>query len=167
MYMGHFINNAQVGKTAEWTMQSQWKLCQLGCVHTNRVESSPIQSSPDSQRRNSDCMAYFQWLPRQCIHTSRVESSPVTRVLTSQQSWWCMFYFCQSHSSDRAWQLLFWGRNGCGKAYSPCEGPRGNFRCFALWAQKPRLHSQCLAAFAQEMGIVKTSASMFYFLLWW
>jgi len=28
-YMGHFINNAQVGKTAEWIMQSQWKLCQL------------------------------------------------------------------------------------------------------------------------------------------
>jgi len=39
--MGHFINNAQVGKTAEWMMQSQWKLCQLQlqtwgsstCVH--------------------------------------------------------------------------------------------------------------------------------------
>jgi len=28
-YMGHFINNAQLGKTAEWMMQSQWKLCQL------------------------------------------------------------------------------------------------------------------------------------------
>jgi hypothetical protein len=25
-YMGHFINNAQGGKTAEWIMQSQWKL---------------------------------------------------------------------------------------------------------------------------------------------
>jgi hypothetical protein len=28
-YMGHFINNAQVGKTAEWMIQSQRKLCQL------------------------------------------------------------------------------------------------------------------------------------------
>jgi hypothetical protein len=28
-YMGHFINNAQGGKTAEWMMQSQWKICQL------------------------------------------------------------------------------------------------------------------------------------------
>jgi len=27
--MGHFINNAQGGKTAEWMMQSQWKLRQL------------------------------------------------------------------------------------------------------------------------------------------
>ena len=39
--MGHFINNAQGGKTAEWMMQSQWKLFQLQlnnwgsstCVH--------------------------------------------------------------------------------------------------------------------------------------
>jgi hypothetical protein len=39
--MGHFINNAQGGKTAEWMMQSRWKLCQLQlktwgssmCVH--------------------------------------------------------------------------------------------------------------------------------------
>jgi len=39
--MGHFINNAQGGKTAEWMMQSWWKLCQLQlttwgsstCVH--------------------------------------------------------------------------------------------------------------------------------------
>jgi len=27
IYMGHFINNAQGGKTAEWMKQSQWKLC--------------------------------------------------------------------------------------------------------------------------------------------
>ena len=27
--MGHFINNAQVGKAVEWMMQCQWKLCQL------------------------------------------------------------------------------------------------------------------------------------------
>ena len=27
--MGHFIHNAEVGKTAEWMMQSQWKLRQL------------------------------------------------------------------------------------------------------------------------------------------
>ena len=40
-YKGHFINNAQGGKTAEWMMQSQWKWCQLQlktwgsrtCVH--------------------------------------------------------------------------------------------------------------------------------------
>jgi len=28
-HIGHFINSAQGGKTAEWMMQSQWKLCQL------------------------------------------------------------------------------------------------------------------------------------------
>ena len=41
VYMGHFINNAEGGKTAEWMMQSKWKLCQLllktwgssTCVH--------------------------------------------------------------------------------------------------------------------------------------
>jgi len=29
IYMGHCINNAQVGKTAEWMMQFQWKLWHL------------------------------------------------------------------------------------------------------------------------------------------
>jgi hypothetical protein len=50
-HMGHFVNNAQGGKTAEWMMQSQWKLCHsqlktwgaarvfitsLGCAVLNR-----------------------------------------------------------------------------------------------------------------------------------
>jgi len=29
VYMVHFINNAQGGKTAKWMMQFQWKLGQL------------------------------------------------------------------------------------------------------------------------------------------
>jgi len=29
LYMGHFIKNAQGGKTGEWMMQSQWKLWHL------------------------------------------------------------------------------------------------------------------------------------------
>jgi len=78
----------------------------------SRVESNPVQS--DSQRRSSDSLAYFQWSPRQCVHTSRVEPSPVTRVLPSQESWCCMFYFRLSDSSDRTWRLLYWRRNGRG-----------------------------------------------------
>ena len=129
----------------------------------SRVESNPVQS--DSPRRGSDSMPYFQWPPRQCVHTSRVESSRVTRVLPSQESWCRMFYFRQSDPSDRAWLPLSWGRNGRGKAYSPSEGPRGNFRRFALWAQIRDYVASVWQKIAQEMGVGKTSASMFYFLL--
>jgi len=48
----------------------------LGCVHTNRVQSSPIQSS-HSQSRGSDSVAYLQWQPRLAYtlaESSRVES---------------------------------------------------------------------------------------------
>ena len=79
------------------------------------------------------------------VESCRVVSSRVTRVLPSQDSWWRMFNFRLSDSSYRAWRLLSWGRNGWGKAYSPSERLRGNFRRFALWAPIPRLHSQRLA----------------------
>jgi hypothetical protein len=82
----------------------------------SRVESKPVQS--DSQRRGSDSVACLQWQTRQCVHTSRVESSRVTWALPSQESWYRMFHFRQSDSSDRAWRLLSWGRNGCGKVHS-------------------------------------------------
>jgi hypothetical protein len=110
-----------------------------GCVHNqqSRVESNPVQ--PDSQSRGSDSVAYSQWPPRPCVHNSRVESSSVPRVLPSQESWCRVLYFRQSDSSDRAWRLLPWGINGCGKAYSFSEGPRDNLRRLALWTLEPRL----------------------------
>ena len=80
---------------------------QVGCVHTNRVESSPIQSSPDSQRRGSDSMAYFQWPPRQCVHASRVESSRAE----SHES--CRVKRLNAACSIFVSQTLVIGRDGC------------------------------------------------------
>ena len=120
---------------------------QLGCVHTNRVELTPIQSS----QTHKDA-AVTLWLtyigccgsaytPAELSHMSDAES----RVLMPHVPF-------SSDFSDRAWWLLSWGRNGCGKAYSLSEGQRGNFWCFALWAPKPRLIASVWLKIAQEMG---------------
>jgi hypothetical protein len=61
-------------------------LSRIWCVHTNRVESSRVESNPvqsDSRRRSRDSVAYLQWPPWQCVHTSRVESSRVESSHTS------------------------------------------------------------------------------------
>jgi len=36
-------------------------------------------------------------------------------------------------------RLLFWGRNGCAKAYSFIQESRGNIRRLALWTPQPYL----------------------------
>ena len=66
-----------------WTLQGGLVALPLRmCTHQqSRVESSPVQS--DSQRRDSDSVAYLQWPMRPCVHTSRVESSWVPRILPS------------------------------------------------------------------------------------
>ena len=69
----------------------------------SRVESNPVQS--DSQRRDSDSLAYFQWPPRQCVHTSRVESSP------SHES--CRVKRLDAACSTFVSQTLVIGRDGC------------------------------------------------------
>ena len=48
-----------------------------GCVHNDRVESSPIQSS-QAHKDAAVALVYLQWPPRQCVYISRVESSPTS-----------------------------------------------------------------------------------------
>jgi len=80
------VSNYRTGKR----MYDQW-------AESSRVQSSPVRLTKMRQ-------AY-----------TPAESSRVTRVLPSQESWCCMFYFRQSDSSNRAWRLLSWGINGCRK----------------------------------------------------
>jgi len=72
-----------------------------------------------------------------------VQFSPVR--LTKTRQWFrgsprChMFHFRQSDTSERGWWLLYWGTNGCGKAYSFSLGPRSNLLPLALWTPEPHL----------------------------
>ena len=120
-----------------WLYVTYWTDVDIGCIHTNRVESSPIQSS----QTHKD-VAVTLWLTynvRHCSAYRPAESSLVIQVSLSQQSCYRMFHFCQSDSRDRGWWLHYWGRNGCEKAYSFSEGPWGNSLHLALWTLELRL----------------------------
>ena len=98
------------------------------CVHTSRVQSSPLQSHgycPDwtglcwwiHTLRHPNTLRVRKHQQSR-VQSSPVQSSPVPRTLPSQKSRCHMFHFLQSDSSDRARRLLSWGTNGCPKPYS-------------------------------------------------
>jgi len=129
-----------------------------GCVHTNRVELSPIQSS-QTHKDAAVTVAYFRWSPRQCVHTSRVES---WRVKSFDAA--CSVFVSQT---------LVIGRDSC---YLEKEMDVENLILLvkdheAIFdASRCELRNRDYIAnvwqkIAQEMGVGKWSASMFYLLL--
>jgi len=127
-----------------WLYVTYWTDVDIGWIHTNRVQSSPVRLTKT---------LWLTYNVRSCSAYRPAESSLVTQVLLSQQSWCRMFHFCQSDSSDRGWWLPYWGRNGCEKAYSFSEGPWGNSLHLALWT--PELHLMLIMMF-----ITKTTAPL-------
>jgi hypothetical protein len=99
----------------------------LGCVHTNRVESSPIQSS-----QIHEDSAETLWLAyndsRGSAYTpaesSRVESHESCRVKSRDAA--CFIFVSQTLVIGRD------GRNGCREVCSISERPGGNLRRLAL-----------------------------------
>jgi hypothetical protein len=66
--MGHFINNAQGGKTAHWMMQSQWRLWQLqlktwrSCACVRYFPSvRRLELTPSGHAEMRDCSPMRCW----------------------------------------------------------------------------------------------------------
>ena len=103
-----------------------------GCVHTNRVESSRVQSSPVRLTKTQQWPCGLQWPPRPCVHTSRVESSPTSlaqsRVLIP-------------HASFSSFRLQWSGvtEEMDVEKLILLVRPPGNLRRLALWTPEPRL----------------------------
>jgi hypothetical protein len=121
------------------------------CTH----QQSRVQSSQTHKGT-----AVTLWLTYGGHHGSAytpAESSRVPQVLPSQESCCRLFHFRQSDSGDRAWWLLSWGINGCGKVKdheaiynaSRCEHRNQDYIA-SIWMK-----------IAQEMGIGKWSTSVF------
>jgi len=126
----------------------------------SRFESNPVQS--DSPRHGNDPMAYFQRPPRQCVHTSRVESHGSCRVKSLDAA--CSIFVSQA---------LVIGRGGCclaekmdiEKLILLVKDHEAIFNASRCDHRNRDYISSIWQKIAQEMGVGKTSASMFYFLL--
>ena len=102
------------------------------------TESSRVQSSPVRLTKTRQALCGLLTMAAAAVHThqqSRIESRESCRVKSLDAA--CSIFISQT--SDRVWRLLSWGINGCRKAYSFTQGPRGNLRRLALWTPEPRL----------------------------
>jgi hypothetical protein len=145
------LNGAHWGTLGPWV----W-----GCVHTNRVESSPIQSSQTHKGA-----AVTLWLTYNDRHgraytpaeSSRVQSHKSCRVKSFDAV--CFIFVSQTPVIGRD------GRNGCREAYSFSEGPRRNLRRLAFWIPEPRLTLMITMFITTKTTAPPTTVMMFLLLL--
>jgi len=144
-----------------------YSLTPLGCVHTNRFESSPVQSS----QTHKDA-AVTLWLTFNGHRGSVYTPAESSRVQSHES--------CQVKSLDAACSIfvsktLVIGRDGCcleeemdvEKLILLVEDHEAVFDASRCEHRNWDYIASLWQKIAQEMGVGKTSASMFYFLLWW
>ena len=148
------------------TCRSMYAFTHIGCVHTNRVESSPIQSS----QTHKDAVV-TPWLTFNGRRGSAYTPAESSRVQSHES--------CRVKSLDAACsifvsQTLVIGRDGCyleeemgvEKLILLVKGHEEIFDTSRCEHRNRDYAASVWQKIAQEMmGVGKTSASMFYFLL--
>jgi len=154
------INSGKVQLASEGMKKGTSKRVGAGYGCYTPTESSRVQSSPVRLTKTRQWLCGLLTMPAAAVRThqqSRVESHESCRVMSLDAA-------CFIFVSDRAWRLLSWGKNWCGKAYSFSYGPRGNLRRFALWTPEPRLILMTMIITTKTTALL-TTVIMFLLLL--